>query len=179
MLSSTHQRDCHCPPLHCRIRQQDLSFPHPPPGDDRAALEAAGVSLMPPAAQEDGELAAAAEPASPAVQWQGRAAGQAQRQVHAQAEWRDQPAGGRAGRKAPPGVVAGSSKELGEPLLEVEARPAALSTVPDKPVQQAKQRMDVTSLLPPHAPGTPSHAAGASAAARSGGAQLSKVAVGL
>lgn len=172
-------RRCHYPHPLCRIRQQDLSFPHPPPGDDRAALEAAGVSPMPPAAQEDGELEAAAEPASPAVQQQGCTAGQAQTQVQAQAEWRDQPAGGRAERKAPPGVVASSSKELGEPLLELDARPAALSTLTAKPGQQAKQRVDVPALLPPHAPGTPSHATGASAAARSGGAQLSKEAAGL
>lgn len=159
-----------------RIRQEDLSFPHPPPGDNRAALEAAAVFPLPPppAKPEDGQLAA--EPAGPAQQ--ERQAQQAERvgQAQAQAERRDAKAGGR-GRKAPPGVVAGSSKELGEPLLAVDARPAPLSVLPARPVQQAKQaqqHVDVAALLLPHAPATPSHVAAAAAAARSGGAQLGK-----
>ncbi|PRW50800.1 Hypersensitive-induced response [Chlorella sorokiniana] len=167
-----------------RIKQEDLTFPQPPPGDDRAALEAAGVSPMPPAAaEEDGQQeaapAAAASPAGPAAQQplQGRPAGQAKSQVQVQREWREQPAGGRAGHKAPPGVVASSSQELGQSLLD--ARPAALSTLPAKPAQQAKQHMDPSALLPPHAPGTPSHGGAASAGMRSGGAQLGKMAAGL
>ena len=162
-----------------RLKQEDLSFPHPPPGDDRAALEAAAVSPLPPppAEAEDGQQAA--QPAGPARQ--ERQGQQAQRAAHAQAEWRDEKAGGR-GRKAPPGVVAGSGKELGEPLLAVDARPAPLSVLPAKPAQQAKQalqRVDVPALLPPHAPATPSHGAAATAAARSGGAQLGKAVAAL
>ncbi len=156
-----------------RIKQEDLAFPHPPPADECAALEAAAVSPLPPPAAEDGQQPAEAEPAGPAVPQQAQQAQQIQEQaaVQQQAEWRDQPAGGRAGRKAPPGVVAGSSKELGQSLLEVDARPAALSTLPAKGAQQAQQAT--------HAPSTPSKAAVASAAARGGGAQLGKTMAGL
>ena len=76
----------------------------------------------------------------------------------------------QARRKAPAGVVAGSSEELGAPLLGSDAR-----TAPAKVAQRIER--------PPHMPSTPSKASAASAAARAGGmgggAQLGKIAAGL